>query len=69
MPEGDLTFRFYAKLTGWDGGDSYGFKVEDEATEGKGMTGKGSWFIAGFPGGKMELTVDRNNNTVTFQLQ
>ena len=77
MPEGDLTFRFYAKLTGWDGGDSYGFKVEDEATEitltngaysGKGMTGKGSWFIAGFPGGKMELTVDRNNNNVNFQL-
>ena len=77
MPEGDLTFRFYTKLTGWDGGDSYGFKVEDEATEitltngaysGKGMTGKGSWFIAGFPGGKMELTVDRNNNNVNFQL-
>ena len=77
MPEGDLTFRFYAKLTGWDGGDSYGFKVDDEATEitltngvysGKGMTGKGSWFIAGFPRGNMELTVDLNNNTVKFEL-
>ena len=78
MPEGDLTFRFYAKLTGWDGGDSYGFKVEDEATEitlsedgvysGKGMTGKGSWTINGFPGGTMKLTVDRNNNTVRFEL-
>ena len=77
MPEGDLTFRFYSKLTGWDGGDSYGFKVEDEATEitlsngvysGNGMTGKGSWFIAGFPGGQMKLTVDMNNNTVRFEL-
>lgn len=77
MPEGDLTFRFYAKLTGWDGGDSYGFQVDDVATEitltngvysGKGMTGKGSWTINGFPGGKMQLTVDRNNNVVTFEL-
>ena len=77
MPEGDLTFRFYSKLTGWDGGDSYGFKVEDEATEitltngvysGKGMTGKGSWTINGFPGGTMKLTVDKNNNTVKFEL-
>lgn len=78
MPEGDLTFRFYAKLTGWDGGDSYGFKVDDEATEitlsdnvysGTGMTGKGSWFIAGFPGGTMHLTVDMNKNTVKFELK
>lgn len=77
MPEGDLTFRFYAKLTGWDGGDSYGFQVDDVATEitlsnnvysGNGMTGKGSWFIAGFPGGQMDLTVDLNNNTVRFEL-
>ena len=78
MPAGDLTFRFYAKLTGWDGGDSYGFKVDDEATEitltnnvysGNGMTGKGSWFIAGFPGGTMHLTVDMNKNTVKFELK
>ena len=77
MPEGDLTFRFYSKLTGWDGGDSYGFKTEDEATEitlnngvyeGKGMTGKGSWTIVGFPGGKMYLKVDKNTNTVRFEL-
>ena len=32
------------------------------------MTGKGSWFIAGFPGGTMDLTVDLNNNTVRFEL-
>ena len=32
------------------------------------MTGKGSWTINGFPGGKMELTVDMNKNTVKFEL-
>lgn len=78
MPEGDLTFRFYAKLTGWDGGDSYGYKVDDEATnfefnangvfEGTGMTGKGSYAFAGFPGGQMDITVDMNKNTVRFEL-
>ena len=78
MPEGDLTFRFYSKLTGWDGGDSYGFQVDDVATEitltnnvysGTGMTGKGSWTINGFPGGTMHLTVDMGKNTVKFELK
>lgn len=78
MPEGDLTFRFYKKLTGWDGGDSYGVKVDDEATNfdlkdnafsGTGMTGKGSWAFAGFPGGTFHITVDMNKNTVKFVLQ
>lgn len=78
MPEGDLTFRFYSKLTGWDGGDSYGVKVEDEATNfelsnnafsGTGMTGKGSWAFAGFPGGTMHIVVDMNKNTVKFELK
>jgi hypothetical protein len=32
------------------------------------MTGKGSWTINGFPGGTMKLTVDKNNNTVKFEL-
>ena len=26
---GDITFRFYSKLTGWDGGNSYGQQVDD----------------------------------------
>ena len=80
MPDytGDvLTFRFYTKLTGWDGGDSYGFKVEDEATvvelkdgvyTGVGMTGKGSWSFENFPGGDFDITVDLNKNTVRFEL-
>ncbi|MCR5132286.1 MAG: SusE domain-containing protein [Prevotella sp.] len=80
MPDytGDaLMFRFYTKLTGWDGGDSYGFKVDDEATSieltdgvytGAGMTGKGAWSIADFPGGDLDITVDLNKNTVRFEL-
>lgn len=81
MPDysGDaLTFRFYTKLTGWDGGDSYGFKVEDEATvvefdkdnvyTGAGMTGKGSWSFNNFPGGKLSISVDLNKNKVRFEL-
>ncbi len=76
MPEGDLTFRFYGKLTGWDGGDSYGFQVDDNATEfefdGSGvfngtiLKGKGSYTFLGFPGGDLELTVDLNKGTVKF---
>ena len=76
MPEGDLTFRFYGKLTGWDGGDSYGFQVDDAATEfefdGSGvfngtiLKGKGSYTFVGFPGGDLELTVDLNKGTVKF---
>ena len=76
MPEGDLTFRFYGKLTGWDGGDSYGFQVDDVATEfafgsdgvfnGTILKGKGSYTFLGFPGGNVELTVNLNKGTVKF---
>ena len=78
MPEGDLTFRFYGKLTGWDGGDSYGFQKDDTATEfaftdgvfkNTIMKGKGSYSFPGFPGGVLELTVDLNKGTVQFVLQ
>ena len=78
MPEGNLTFRFYGKLTGWDGGDSYGFQKDDTATEfaftdgvfkNTIMKGKGSYAFPGFPGGVLELTVDLNKGTVQFVLQ
>ena len=78
MPAGDLTFRFYSKLTGWDGGDSYGFQVDDVATDfeftngefsGTALVGKGSWHFAVFDGGTMHITVDMNKNTVKFKLQ
>ena len=78
MPAGDLTFRFYSKLTGWDGGDSYGFQVDDVATDfeftngsfsGTAMVGKGSWHFAVFDGGTMHIVVDMNNNTVKFTMK
>lgn len=78
MPEGDLTFRFYSKLTGWGSDDnpegSIGQQAKDEAKEytlphsGACMPGKGSWTFLGFPGGTLDITVDLNNNTVTFEL-
>lgn len=78
MPEGDLTFRFYGKLTGWDGGDSYGFQKDDTATEfaftdgvfkNTIMKGKGSYAFPGFPGGVLDITVDLNKGAVEFVLQ
>ena len=78
MPEGDLTFRFYSKLTGWGSDDapegSIGQQAKDEAKEytlphsGPCMPGKGSWSFPGFPGGKLDITVDLNSNTVKFVL-
>ena len=78
MPEGDLTFRFYSKLTGWGSDDapegSIGQQAKDEAKEytlphsGPCMPGKGSWSFPGFAGGQLDITVDLNNNTVKFVL-
>ena len=79
MPEGDLTFRFYSKLTGWGSDDapegSIGQQAKDEAKEytlphsGPCMPGKGSWSFPGFAGGKLDITVDLNTNKVSFVLQ
>jgi hypothetical protein len=79
MPEGDLTFRFYSKLTGWGSDDdpegSIGQQAKDESKDytlphsGSCMPGKGSWSFPGFAGGKLDITVDLNNNTVKFVLQ
>ena len=50
-------------------------QAKDEAKEftlphsGTCMPGKGSWTFTGFPGGKLEITVDLGNNTVSFVLQ
>ncbi|MCR4603049.1 MAG: SusE domain-containing protein [Prevotella sp.] len=78
MPAGMLQFRFYSKLTGWDGGDSYGTQVDDApivcnfdsngAFTGAAVVGKGSWEFDDFPGGTLDITVNKNKNTVTFQI-
>ena len=76
MPAG-VTFRFYTKITGWDGGDSYGNQVDDNATDfqfsgssfsEKYVKGKGSWHFPDFAGGKMKVTIDMNKETVKFEV-
>lgn len=69
-------FRFYSKLTGWDGGDSWGYKKDDQATdtplnsdgvyEGTIGMGKGSYTIVGFEGGWLSLTVNLKDGKVKF---
>lgn len=79
LPAGDLQFRFYAALTGWDD-DSMGPQEEDAGVEsaftngvfeGTILTGKkkGTWLFSGFPGGTVKMTVDLNANTVKFEIQ
>ena len=76
IPEGKFQFRFYKKLTGWDGGDSYGSQVDDAPvditwSDGKASAaataGKGSWQDPTWPGGKVYIEVDTNNGIVTFE--
>lgn len=75
MPSGTLFFRFYKELTGWDGGASYGSQSEDspitvsltnDIYSGAIMKGKGSWSISDFPGGKMRITINLNNSTISI---
>ena len=77
MPEGELTFRIYTALTGWDGGASLGHQADDVSTEVEfsgGVysdkyvyPGKGSWTFLGFPGGPLEITLDMNQGTIKFE--
>ena len=76
IPAGMLQFRFYTKLTGWDGGNSYGTQADDAPIicdfdadgkfAGSAMTGKGSWEFDNWAGGKLDITVDMNTDKVTF---
>jgi len=82
---GNPQFRFYAALTDWDGGDSWGPQEDDsgievgfdadgifpneEFNDGSIMKGKGSWLFKGFTGGKINMTVDMNAKTVKFVLE
>ncbi|MBQ8656102.1 MAG: SusE domain-containing protein [Prevotella sp.] len=77
MPEGDLTFRIYTALTGWDGGNSLGHQADDVATDVEFTDGvyndnyvypgKGSWTFVGFPGGNLEITLDMIQGTIKIQ--
>ena len=77
MPAGQLIFRFYTELTGWDGGASVGTQVDDSPvvvtlTDGAYngslvAPGKGSIQIDNFEGGLMKITVNLNNKTVIIE--
>ena len=68
MPAGELLFRFYTELTGWDGGASVGMQAEDNPVAIQlvdGMyngtlvaPGKGSVQILDWAGGSMKITVN-----------
>ena len=68
MPAGELIFRFYTELTGWDGGASVGMQVDDNPVAIQlvdGMyngtlvaPGKGSVQILDWAGGSMKITVN-----------
>lgn len=77
---GAAMFRFYAALTGWDGGDSYGIQEEDNSVDieldedgiytGSLVQGKGSFNIPDWEGGSLKMTVNMANTaamTVTFE--
>ena len=73
-------FRFYSKLTGWDGGDSYGYIVDDNATDfpefngSESFTetlikGKGAFNFPNFAGGTVTLVVNMSDpNNMTFEM-
>ena len=77
VPAGDVTFRLYVALTGWDGGDSWGLKVADEATtvelvdgaySAPIVNGKGSFTFAGWPGGDMTITADFSSSSPSISV-
>lgn len=77
MPAGDLQFRFYNSLTGWDGGESIGSQTEDDPMASQFTNGvfegtcvkpgKGAWLFKDFTAGKLKLTVDMNQKIVKFE--
>ena len=75
---GDIYFRFYTALTGWDGGDSIGIQEEDNSIlcsftngefSGPFVTGKGSWQFTLDEPATIGMTVDMDNQTVSYVLK
>lgn len=76
MPAGQLIFRFYTELSGWDGGASVGLQVDDNpvaitltdgAYNGTLVQGKGSIQIDNWEGGSMKITVNLNTMSVIIE--
>lgn len=73
MPAGELLFRFYTELSGWDGGASVGMQVDDNPVAIQLVDGvyngtlvapgKGSIQILDWEGGSMKITVNLSSKT------
>lgn len=77
IPEGQFQLRFYTELAGWDTG-SIGAQEEDSpvdvymtdnAYNGNAVSGKGSWQIPNWAGGKVKFEYNSNTQKVTFTAQ
>lgn len=77
IPVDKFTFRFYTKLSGWDGGDSYGSQEADSPVDistewedgvcmAPAMVGKGAWTDPAWAGGKVKINVNTKDGVVTF---
>ena len=74
VPAGDLSFKLYTELTGWDGGAALGSQVEDQGTDcsftngsysGPYVNGKGNWNFALDADAQVSITLDTNAKTIT----
>jgi len=78
MPTGDLLFRLYTSLSGWDSDVSLGSQVQDAGVEcdfnddgvfaGTFVKGKGLWSFRNFEGGRVNFIVNLKENTVILVL-
>lgn len=79
VPQGQLTFKIYSALTGWDGGDAIGAQTDDsnvDVTMTNGVytgtatvPGKGNWNVTDWAGGSVKIEYNANNTTITITAQ
>lgn len=77
IPAGEFTFRFYTALGDWDAGsigageadEDFAISMAGGSYAGTCMAGKGKWADAAWAGGDVLITLDLNQNLVTFEKQ
>ena len=74
VPAGELSFKLYTELTGWDGGASLGAQVDDANVDcsfsngvynGTYVNGKGNWHFNVDADCTVDITLDTNAKTIT----
>lgn len=76
FPVGDIEFRFYTALSGWEGNSIGANELEwiavtvelnnDNTYEGQCFDGKGNWKFLNWDGAKLDVTVNLTDQTVRF---